>query len=119
MEELREEPEGRPGGQGKGKRARGDPPSCFKVPWSYWPSFWLFPGNPVNPSNLLILQQDEIGPPEETLGRPRKPEGLLENLQGPYKALKGLIRPLNKMLSRPILLYFRAVLCCVGMYSMA
>ena len=40
----------------QGRKARGRPPSCFKVPWSSWTSFWLFPGLPVNPSNLLISQ---------------------------------------------------------------
>ena len=25
------------------------PSSCLKVPWSSWPSFWLFPELPVNP----------------------------------------------------------------------
>ena len=28
---------------GNGKRARGDLPSRFQVPWSSLPSFWLFP----------------------------------------------------------------------------
>ena len=42
--------------QGEVKELGGTPPSCFKVLWSSWPSSWLFPGLPVNPSKLLILQ---------------------------------------------------------------
>ena len=38
-----EKAEGRPGGPGIGKKkARGIPPSCFKVPWPSQPSLWLF-----------------------------------------------------------------------------
>ena len=41
----------RPGRPGRGKRARGiSPPSCFKVPWSSWLSFWLFPELPGTPA---------------------------------------------------------------------
>ena len=29
--------------------------SCFKVPWSYWPSLWLFLELRVNPSHFLML----------------------------------------------------------------
>ena len=38
------------------KQLRGVSPSSFIPPWSSWPSFWLFPGLPDNPSNHLILQ---------------------------------------------------------------
>ena len=41
--------------QGEIKELGGHPPSCFRVPWSSWPSFWLFPGLPINPSNLLTM----------------------------------------------------------------
>ena len=58
---------GRPGknqqeGQVDQKRTKelgGDSTSFPKVPWSSWPSLWLFPGLPVNPSNLLILDAFE------------------------------------------------------------
>ncbi len=44
------------GGPGKSKRARGEPPSCFRIPWSSWPSSWPFPGFPGTPSNHLKMR---------------------------------------------------------------
>ena len=50
-QEAQEEPEGGPGGPGRGKRARArwEPASCFKLPWSSWPSFY--------PQNAFKLPQ--------------------------------------------------------------
>jgi hypothetical protein len=36
--------------------ARGVLPSSVFFPWSYWTSFWLFPGLPDNPSNWFKLK---------------------------------------------------------------
>ena len=46
---AQEEPEGRPGGPGRGNRSRGKAmvggkPWLSKVPWTSWPSLWLFLG---------------------------------------------------------------------------
>ena len=38
---TQEEQEGRPGRPGRDKRAGENPTSCFKVPRSSWPSFWV------------------------------------------------------------------------------
>ena len=40
----------------QGDQESAEHPIPFKVPWSSWPSFWLFPGNPVNPSHCLALE---------------------------------------------------------------
>jgi len=37
------------------KELGGTPPRAFKVPWSSWPSFRLFPGLPENPPHWLVL----------------------------------------------------------------
>ena len=34
------------------------PLSSFTLPWSSWPSCWLFPGFLVNSSNCLMLESD-------------------------------------------------------------
>ena len=49
-----------------------DPASCFKVPWSSWPSLWLFPGLPGTPSWEAVLPR-----PRGSLGgtQPRNPFG--------------------------------------------
>ena len=39
----------------KSERARGTP-WFFKVFWSFWPSSQLFPGFPVYPSHLFVLE---------------------------------------------------------------
>ena len=57
-------------GQEDLKISRGNPPSPFIHPWSSWPSFWLFPVLPDNPSNLIILQ-----PVHKEHGFPRDPIG--------------------------------------------
>ena len=42
--------------QGTSKRLGAVPPSSSALPWSSWPSFWLFPGLPVNPSYCFMLE---------------------------------------------------------------
>ena len=46
---------GRQGSPGVLKTARG-PPASFIPPWSSWPSFWLSPRLPDNPSSHLLLE---------------------------------------------------------------
>ena len=41
--------------QGEVKELRGTTSSCFKIPWSSWPSFWLFPRLSRTPSRDLRL----------------------------------------------------------------
>ena len=53
---AQDEPERRPGGPGRDKRARGTPLNCFEVPCSSRPSFWLFPGLPGDPSSYRYLE---------------------------------------------------------------
>ena len=43
--------------QGEVKELGRTSPSCFKVPWSSWPSFWLFSGLPGTPSRDLLLRR--------------------------------------------------------------
>jgi|AntRauTorckE5430_2_1112549.scaffolds.fasta_scaffold28866_1 hypothetical protein len=43
--QLREDQEIGQEHQGDVKELEGTSPSHFKVPWSSWPSFWLFPGS--------------------------------------------------------------------------
>ena len=68
MEGTQEEPEGRPGGMERGKRARGIPPGCFKVQWSSWPSFWLFLGSLEVHQAILISTQQAIQKPKSSIG---------------------------------------------------
>ena len=50
-------PEARPGIPGDLQTARGGSPlALLSLSRSSWPSFWLFPGLPENPSNHFILQ---------------------------------------------------------------
>jgi len=58
--------------QGWIKELWGIPPSGFKVPWFAWPSFWLFPGIPDNPSNHCIysLPYKALIVPIGSLGKP-------------------------------------------------
>ena len=58
--------------QGTLKQLGGVPHSSLIPPWSSWPSFWLVPGLPDNPSNHLILQ-----PVHKDPGFPRDPIGTL------------------------------------------
>ena len=47
--------------QGTLKQLGGVPPTSFIPPWSSWPSFWLSPMLPDNPSSHLILQPVQDG----------------------------------------------------------
>ena len=55
--------------QGTLKQLGGVPPASFIPPWSSWPSFWLSPRLPDNPSSHLILQpvQRDPGFPRDSI----------------------------------------------------
>ena len=48
--------------QGTLKQLGGVPPASFILPWSSWPSFWLSPRLPDNPTSHLILQPVQRDP---------------------------------------------------------
>ena len=91
----REEPEGRPGGPLRGKRAKGAPLICFQVPWSSMPilAFLLAPGS-------LALLQTSIRKAYSlaSFGSPAMaPQAPSPGLRA--QALKGLIRLLRVLVS--------------------
>ena len=60
---------------------------CCQVPWSSWPSFWLFPGLPGAPSMDLLSRICECRAFHV------KPGGWRTIIRGPYDDLLGVTKP--------------------------
>ena len=65
--------------KGSSKQLRGDPLTIlcyFALPWSSWPSFWLFPGLPVSPSHILMLESGVMKNKRKRRPITRLPQGI-------------------------------------------